>query len=189
MGEAIAIGGAVAAIAGIGIQAYGAYKTADAQEKAAEDAARISRSNQQAAEKAAAQSLERGSFEAGLIRQKGTKLVAAQRSRYAAGGIDVTGGSALEVQAETAYLSDLDARTTALNAALEAWGYRKQGATFSAQAAAQIRAGQNASSATLLGGAGSAIGQGAQLVNQYQQAQYQRSAYQAQLDAQTKGQT
>ncbi len=50
-------------------------------------------------------------------------LIGSQRAGFAAQGVDVGSGSAADVQADAAYLGELDALTIRNNAAREAWGY------------------------------------------------------------------
>lgn len=50
-------------------------------------------------------------------------LIGSQRAGFAAQGVDVGSGSAVDVQADAAYLGELDALTIRNNAAREAWGY------------------------------------------------------------------
>jgi hypothetical protein len=50
-------------------------------------------------------------------------MVGTQRAGFAAGNIDVGSGSAVDVQADTAFMGELDALQIRTNAAREAWGY------------------------------------------------------------------
>lgn len=56
------------------------------------------------------------------------QTIGAQRAAFAAQGVDVGSGSALDVQADTAELGELDAATIANEAARAALGYRAQAA-------------------------------------------------------------
>ena len=67
----------------------------------------------------------RGALAAGLARQQGTKLGAKQRVAFSNSGVDATVGTAADVIAETAMLTELDANTIRNNAAREAWGHKR----------------------------------------------------------------
>jgi hypothetical protein len=80
--------------------------------------------------------------------------IGAQRAGFAAGNIDVAFGSAADVQADAAYLGELDALTIRTNAAREAWGFqvqsedlRRQAAITRKEGAAAATAGQQQASA------------------------------------------
>jgi hypothetical protein len=51
-------------------------------------------------------------------------MIGSQRAAFAAGGVDVNDGSALDVQMDTARWGEVDAQTIRTNALREAWGYR-----------------------------------------------------------------
>lgn len=78
------------------------------------------------AEAAAADASQRGALEAGTARTEGTKLQAAQRVAYANSGVDMSVGTPAAVMAETAAVSEYDAKMLENNAAREAWGFKKQ---------------------------------------------------------------
>lgn len=86
--------------------------------------------NRDQANFAAADAVDRGNQQVGRIRKQGTDLVAAQRGAYANSGVDPTVGTAADVQADTATITEQDARTATNNAAREAWGFRQQAAKF-----------------------------------------------------------
>lgn len=56
------------------------------------------------------------------------QLIGSQRAAIGASNIDLTSGSARDVQNEASFLGELDRLTIANNAAREAWGYRVQAA-------------------------------------------------------------
>jgi hypothetical protein len=62
-------------------------------------------------------------------------VIGTQRAQFAAQGIDVGTGSAVDVQKDTAYQGELDALTIRTNAAREAWGFtvQAQGETLQAK--------------------------------------------------------
>lgn len=67
----------------------------------------------------------RGAYEQQKIRIEGERASRAQNVAYAASGVDPGSGTAAEVQANTAALTELDAQTAAINAAREVWGYEE----------------------------------------------------------------
>lgn len=69
-------------------------------------------------------------------------------------------GSSLDVQSDTAMIGAWDALTVQNNAEREAWGFRQQGANYSANASVLNSTAKNASTAGLIG-AGSSLLSGA----------------------------
>lgn len=127
---------------GVGLQAYGSYKAGkqqqtalerqgEAEERAAQAAARAAEQNAEFAEYNAAiaeiqaqDTQTIGEMEAHKFRSRTRVLIGEQRAGIAAGNIDVGYGSAVDVQADAAFLGELDALTVSTNAGREAWGYR-----------------------------------------------------------------
>jgi hypothetical protein len=83
---------------------------------------------------------------------KARMTVGSQRAALAAQGIDISSGSALDVQVNTAELSDIDIMTIKNNAAREAWGYGVQAGDYDQQAKMAEQAGGNRSRNTLITG-------------------------------------
>ncbi len=86
-----------------GIQAYGQYKAGKAQKAALDYQAKVDKYNAELQTMAAEE-------EAGLHRGKVHSLISTQKAQYAAGGIDISQGSAVEVFANTAYSGEMDAQ-------------------------------------------------------------------------------
>lgn len=126
--------------------------------------------------------IERGAEEESRFRSQVRGAIGGQRAGFAAGNVDVSFGSAVDVQADAAFLGELDALTIRTNAAREAWGYeveaedtrmrasiaRKEGVYLekaartgagAARAAGQASgsAGSWAAGGTLLGGLGGSL--------------------------------
>jgi hypothetical protein len=82
-------------------------------------------------------------------------LVGAQRASLSAQGQDVNdpSTSAVDVQADAAYLSKLDQVTIRNNAAREAWGYRVQAQNAKMQGSIAETSAFNKATETLIGGA------------------------------------
>ena len=68
-------------------------------------------------------------------------IIGQQRAGIAANNIDVAFGSAVDTQADAAFLGELDALTIRTNAAREAWGYDVQASDLTARAAIARRTG------------------------------------------------
>jgi hypothetical protein len=102
-------------------------------------------------------------------------MVGAQRAGIAAGNIDVGYGSAVDVQADAAFLGELDALTIKTNAAREAWGYTVEAGDLRKRAAIARKTGyyaaqagkSNASTAYLHGAGNIATGASTLLMNRY----------------------
>jgi hypothetical protein len=164
--------------AGTATQAIGAHKAGQAGEKAGKAAADISESqadvadfNAHVADLQSQDALDRGGEQANEFRLKVRGAIGAQRTGFAAGNIDVGYGSAVDVQADAAFLGKLDEATIRTNAAREAWGYQVQAydyrkaAEIDRKAAKnQIAAGEQAASAGNWNAASAIVGGTASLL-------------------------
>lgn len=163
---------------GLAVSAYGQWKAGRAAKKAgeagqaaSESAAGILDFNAQVADVQATQATQRGVIEAGRYRQQVRAVVGAQRAAFAGQNVDVGSGSAADVQADAAYLGEIDALQIQQNASLEAWGYkteaynsrrradvtRKEGAMALAAGSANATAQYIGAAGTLVSGAGSLL--------------------------------
>ena len=121
--------------------------------------------NADLADDEAADAIARGR-EAELRQRQATRgLIGSQRAALAAQGIEVNDGSALDVQADSASLGELDALTIRNNAAREAFGlnvqamnFRNQGQLAALGGRNQAKALRSASVSTLLTGAANTYG-------------------------------
>lgn len=109
------------------------------------------------AERQAQDAEQRGELDAGRMRRKTEQVIGAQRTSLAAQGVDVNRGSALDVQADAAYLGELDAQTIKNNAAKEAWGYRVQASDYRARGKTAKREGEFGAFNTILTSAGEVL--------------------------------
>lgn len=174
--------GLAVSVAGIGVQAYGQYKAGQSQKKVGEAAAEASESqaeladyNAGVADLQAQDTIERGDLEANQFRQQVRGAIGTQRTVQAASGVDVGYGSAVDVQADAAYLGKLDEVTIRTNAARQAWGYtvssmnyRRQAEILRETGEAQIEAGNAAATAGKIAAVGSiASGAGSLLLTKY----------------------
>jgi hypothetical protein len=121
------------AIGGLAMSAYQAYRAGQsantagkAQQDAANSQADLADFNAQVADLQATDALARGDQNEARFRAGVRGMVGTQRTGFAAGGIDVSSGSAVDVQADTAYFGELDALQIKTNAAREAWGFSVQ---------------------------------------------------------------
>jgi len=165
------------ALAGLAMSAYGAYKQGSATKKAgqaqkgaADSSAGLADYNAEVAEVQAEDAVARGAEEESRFRTGVRGMIGAQRTGFAAGNIDVGYGSAVDVQADVAFLGELDAITIRTNAARESWGYKVQAEDSRRRAAIMRKEGvnleaagkANANAAYILG-ASNLLAQGANL--------------------------
>ena len=120
--------GAIAAI-GSGVMSYmQGQQQAAAQRQQAAYAQAMGLRSQQISEIAAGQALQKGEYEANLLREKQHKLMGRQLALYGASGVDIY-GSPLEVMGESYAEGSRDIDTTLKNAHYEAWKYKTGGET------------------------------------------------------------
>lgn len=96
------------------------------EREASESVAQLSDYNAAVADLQAEDAVARGAEEEQAFRKQVKGIIGSQRAGIAAGNVDVGYGSALDVQADAAYLGELDALKIRNNAAREAWGYKVQ---------------------------------------------------------------
>lgn len=149
----MAIGTAVA----IGLAIYGASTAIQAtgQIKAGNAAKRIGEFNARVAEAQAEDALERGALDEQRFRQGVRVLIGSQRVGFAGQNVDVGSGSAVDVQADAAFLGELDALTIRNNAAREAWGFRVQAENARMGGSAAAMASRWGAASTIVGAGGS----------------------------------
>ena len=145
-------------IALAGLQAVGAGLSAYGQYEAGQAGAKINLFNARVAVFQALNAVERGQRNESRLRLAVRGIIGAQRSAFAAAGVDVNTGSAAEIQADTAALGEQDALTIRNNAALEAWGYRTQAEISRYQAKVQKRAATFGVISTILGSGADILG-------------------------------
>lgn len=170
----------VLTIASMAAQAWGAKKAGDAsteageaQRRAAESLADLSDYNAQVAELQAQDAITRGADEEARFRTSVRGLIGSQRAGFAAGNIDVGSGSAVDVQADAAFLGELDALQIRTNARREAWGYqveaedlRRRGEIARKEGVYAERAGRTTATAGYWGAGGSILASGASLLKE-----------------------
>jgi len=136
----------VATVASAGAQAYGAY-----QQSAAEKAA--AKYNAAVANNQAADARRRGEEEAIRKQRDARRLAGAQRTSFAARGIDISAGTAGDIIDETNFFGLTDATTARNNAAREAAGFTSEANLYRTQA--RNTNPLAAAGVSLIGGAGS----------------------------------
>lgn len=155
-------------LAGAGIGAAGSIAGGYAQSQALRSQGRyqerIAGLNARFSDIQAQDTLRRGDREAALQGARTRRLIGSQRAAYAAQGVDVNQGAPLDVQAESAYMGELDRQTIKYNAYLDAMGLRMQGANELAAGKFAGMAARNQARNTLLSSglnAASQLGRGA----------------------------
>lgn len=168
-------------VAGMVTTTIAAHNTAEAQAEAGEHAKEASDSladladyNAGVARLQAKDAVARGAEEESRFRAQIGGAIGAQRAGIAAGNIDVSYGSAVDVQADAAFLGELDALTIRNNAAREAWGYTVQAADLDKRAEIsrktgvyQEAAGRQAATATNVAAVGTILGGTSALLQRY----------------------
>lgn len=146
--------GATAAIStvalGTGVSAFGQMRSGSDQQN-------IYNQNAQIADYQAEDALQRGQVNERMMRRQTKQVIGSQRASLASQGVDINKGSALDVQADAAYLGELDALTIRNNAAKEAWGYKVQANDYRNKGKIAKREGMFGAFNTILGSAGSLL--------------------------------
>jgi len=158
---------------GVGTSAIGQWQAGNAAARAGKKARKAKEReaalvdwNAQVADLQAQDAIARGAEEESRYRSQVRGLIGANRAATAGGGIDVGSGTALDQQADLAFLGELDALTIRTNAAREAWGYsveaedlrqrattlRAEGSELEAIGAEQRRSSRFAAASTIVGG-------------------------------------
>lgn|SRR5512146_521159 len=142
------------ATAAVSVVALGSGASAYGQMRSGKETKGIYDQNAQIADYQAQDALDRGVINERLSRRQTKQVIGSQRASLASQGVDVNKGSALDVQADAAYLGELDALTIRNNAAKEAWGYKVQAGDFRSKGKIAQREGEFGAFETILGSAG-----------------------------------
>lgn len=134
------------AVVGAGIQTYSAIRQGEAQSAIAEMNAKFA--NQQATNEILV-----GEAQAEAFKAKAGQFQGTQKAEYAASGVDVTSGSALDVLADTRLMSDQDAQKIKDNASRRAYADEVSATGSSYQAQVISDSTKWEAAGTLLGGA------------------------------------
>lgn len=147
---------------GTATQSYAAHQQAKADNLAAQWNAGVMENNALLKDIQANQALERGQHDVALAKMEGGLLLERQRASYAASGVKVDSGSALDVVAEQAGKNKYDQDMLKYNAELNAWGIRGEANNLRQQAMMTRATGRSpglAAATTMLGGATSLFNQ------------------------------
>ena len=162
IGEALAIGSAVAGVASASVGAVGAMNSANAQRQAANYQAEVAKNNATIAGQNAEAATQAGAEKATEASLRSREIVGAATTGAAANDLDIGSGSAADVITSQREVGELGTETTVNNAALQAYGFRSQQTGFTAQsgldtaeAASAAAAGPLAAGGDLLSGASS----------------------------------
>ncbi len=143
--------------AAVGVLAMGTATSAYGSVKAGNDAKDIYGRNALIGEWQAQDAEVRGRIDEKKMRRVTEGKIGSLRTSLAAQGVDVNKGSALDVQADAAYLGELDALTIRNNARKEAWGYRVQADDMRNRGSIAQREGTFGAFETVVGSAGSLL--------------------------------
>lgn len=109
-------------VGGITQMATGIQQANDAEKTSAIQRNQV----KQQADIAIDQARQQGAYTSGKVLVQGAQLAGQQKMAYANSGVDVTRGTAANVQANSAALNQLDAQQASINAAKQVWGYEEQ---------------------------------------------------------------
>lgn len=141
---------------GTAISAIGSLYQAGASYASANAAASVANANARMATAKGEAVMRKSTWEERRIRTASRKVQGSQRSALAASGVDPNTGSALDVQADTAYQAAEDVAMTHYNAELQKWGFDIEAANYKAQAQSHKQQGTSALIGGVIG-AGSSI--------------------------------
>ena len=125
--QAIALG---ATVGGTVLSTASAYQQSQVAKQTAQN-------NAKTAEYAAQEASRLGEKQAIEVQRKGAAIKSAQRVGLAAKGLDLSYGTAADLQDQTDFFTQSDVATTRTNAAKDAWSKRAQGAQYQGEANAQ----------------------------------------------------
>lgn len=145
----------MAASAVIGVVG-GVYK-ASAEKAAGNYQNEVAKQNAGLADFQAEQEAKIGAIAEERHRAKVKQMIGSQRAGLAANGLDLSGGTALDLVTETAMLGEEDALMLRFNAMNKAWGYRTEATNLRNDGKWAKAAGQNAATATYLNTASQAL--------------------------------
>lgn len=137
---------AVAMLAAAGISAYGMVQQGQTAKK-------IGNYNAKANELAALDAEKRGDSDAAKIMAQGAGIKGSARTKLAAAGLDLSDGTAAEIQDATDFFTESDANTARYNGRKDAASARSAGSVSRWQGDQQASQGNLQAFGTLLGGA------------------------------------
>lgn len=149
----------IGSVGGAANSAIGSYFGAATQKINLKGQAAVAETNARIAEIGAQSALLQGQQQVGALTLKAGHLKSSQRAGMAANGIDLGVGNAVELQASTDIMKEIDANTLTANALRNAWGYRTQAMNYQNEALTKRSAAKAISpgmsvATSLLGSAG-----------------------------------
>jgi hypothetical protein len=139
----------VLALVSAAVSAAGAMSSAQAQSDAAKYNSVIAKNNAQSA-------AQQGQFDAQQIRDKNRRILASQRSAFAANGGEVDSGSAADVSADSAQQGEMQALMAIYTGKTSATAYEAQSKLQAMQAGNAMTAGYIGVGSSIIGGVASA---------------------------------
>lgn len=121
-------------IGGAASSAIGSYYSAATQKINLKTQANLADINARIAELGAQSALLQGQQQVGALTLNAGRLKSRQRAALAANGVSLSEGNAVEIQASTDIMKEIDANTLTANAVRSAWGYRTQAVNFQNEA-------------------------------------------------------
>ena len=128
----VAVGAQAAGAVG---STYAAYRKSAGEQQGYEYQGQVAKNNAQLAEWQAQDAITRGVTTRQRVELKGAAVAGRQRAIFGARNVAANEGSALNILADTAYGTALDAATATDNAAKEAWALRNQATGYASNAA------------------------------------------------------
>lgn len=156
-------------IAGAGLGAFGQIAGGNATKAADYYSSAVAQNNAITAQRNAAYAVAAGQREAADQSLKNAQVAGKIKTGQAASGVDVNSGSAVDVQASSRGLGQLDTETKLNNAALTAYGYQTQATSDLAQAKLDQAAGSQAQEGADIGAAGSLLSSASSVGLKYSQ--------------------
>lgn len=150
-------------VANIAMGTYQTYYDAQVKKAEAELAADSLEADAGRKDLEAAEALRIGELNMAEQQIKGRKEIATQTADYAASGVKVNSGSAVEVAADKAAWSEYERQKLGYEAELQSWGLNYDAALLRQKAANTRAAGVSSSSSTL----SSAVSGGSQLLGMF----------------------
>lgn len=147
-----------ASVGGLGLQAVGKLKGGSASNATGQYQAQVARNNAVALRQMADRTVAGGLVNADVTSLRSAANVGAIKAKQGANGINVNGGSAVDVRAGAAQAGKFDADTVLRNADLQAYGYRVKASQEESQANLYAMGGGQAQAAGEIGAAGSLLG-------------------------------
>lgn len=147
-----AAGLTTAQMVSLGLSAAGTALTATSAYSQAKTGQAVAEANAKNADIQAADALRRGEKDAQEVQRRAAAFKSSQRVALAKNGLDLTYGTAADLQDQTDFFAQADADTVRSNARREAYARQSQSANFTAEAMASRP--WLAGGSTLLAGAG-----------------------------------